>query len=394
MRDFSSIAARFEGAFSDYEIHLSTQMSGYFIITKRGGYSSELIGEEVGELVFKDCTKTSDEIRAYICEKTDNKQENAPKSSKEDLLSFEIKEDKEEIDEKPSAPDFSIEFEETKPAFEIIDENIDESSTFGAQDSKASKALAFEIIDENSKGAGDEDLLGEIPVDESLLDESLLGEIPSASFEIIDDEDAKNGGENLVDENLADEILADKNFAAEIPSASFEIIDDEYAKNSGENLVDENLADKNFANESSADENFADEIQTSQTSQTNQTNQTSQSLANDEIIIPAHHDSQKIFFAKNIEIISAKVVEIELIIHGYDESCDSFSFEKIPPDCEYKYSIKIGELRAIFIATMDANAASEFISGFSFKTERQVPKNIEIFINESIEPVLETTLFA
>ena len=327
MRDFSSIAARFEGAFSDYEIHLSTQMSGYFIITKRGGYSSELIGEEVGELVFKDCTKTSDEIRAYICEKTDNKQENAPKSSKEDLLGFEIKEDKEEIDEKPSTPDFSIEFEETKPAFEIIDEN----SAVESQDSKASKALAFENIDENSKGAEDEDLLGEIP-----LDEDLLGEIPSASFEIIDDEDAKNSGENLVDENLADESLAD-------------------------------------------------EIQTSQTSQ---------SLANDEIIIPAHHDSQKIFFAKNIEIISAKVVEIELIIHGYDESCDSFSFERIPPDCEYKYSIKIGELRAIFIATMDANAASEFISGFSFKTERQVPKNIEIFINESVEPVLEITLFA
>ena len=359
MRDFSSIAARFEGAFSDYEIHLSTQMSGYFIITKRGGYSSELIGEEVGELVFKDCTKTSDEIRAYICEKTDNKQENAPKSSNEDLLSFEIKEDKEEIDEKPSAPDFSIEFEETKPAFEIIDENIDESSddssAFKIQDSKASKALAFEIIDENSKGAGDECLVGESP-----LDEDLLGEIPSASFEIIDDEDAKNSGENLVDENLADEILTDKN----------------------------------FANESLADENFADEIQTSQTSQTNQVSQTSQSLANDEIIIPAHHDSQKIFFAKNIEIISAKVVEIELIIHGYDESCDSFSFEKIPPDCEYKYSIKIGELRAIFIATMDAESASEFISGFSFKTERQVPKNIEIFINESVEPVLETTLFA
>ena len=347
MRDFSSIAARFEGAFSDYEIHLSTQMSGYFIITKRGGYSSELIGEEVGELVFKDCTKTSDEIRAYICEKTpkENKQENAPKSSKEDLLSFEIKEDKEtfEINEKPSAPDFSIEFEETKPAFEIIDEN----SAVESQDSKASKALAFEIIDENSKDAGDEDLLGEIPLDESLLNKSLLGEIPSASFEIIDDEDAKNSGENLVDESLADE---------------------------------------NFANE-----NFADEIQTSQA---NQTNQTSQSLANDEIIIPAHHDSQKIFFAKDTEIISAKVVEIELIIHGYDESCDSFSFEKIPPDCEYKYSIKIGELRAIFIATMDANAASEFISGFSFKTERQVPKNIEIFINESVEPVLETTLFA
>ena len=346
MRDFSSIAARFEGAFSDYEIHLSTQMSGYFIITKRGGYSSELIGEEVGELVFKDCTKTSDEIRAYICEKTDNKQENAPKSSKEDLLSFEIKEDKEAINEKPSAPDFSIEFEETKPAFEIIDENIDESSddssAFESQDSKASKALAFEIIDENSKGAGDECLVGESP-----LDEDLLGEIPSASFEIIDDEDAKNGGENLADENLAD---------------------------------------KNFANE-----NFADEIQTSQTNQANQTNQ---NLANDEIIIPAHHDSQKIFFAKNIEIISAKVVEIELIIHGYDESCDSFSFEKIPPDCEYKYSIKIGELRAIFIATMDAESASEFISGFSFKTERQVPKNIEIFINESVEPVLETTLFA
>lgn len=352
MRDFSSIAARFEGAFSDYEIHLSTQMSGYFIITKRGGYSSELIGEEVGELVFKDCTKTSDEIRAYICEKTDNKQENAPKSSKEDLLSFEIKEDKEAINEKPSAPDFSIEFEETKPAFEIIDENIDESSAFESQNSKASKALAFEIIDENSKDAEDEDLLGESPLDESLLDESLLGEIPSASFEIIDDEDAKNSGENLVDESLADEILADKNFA---------------------------------------NENFADEIQTSQTSQAIQT---SQSLANDEIIIPAHHDSQKIFFAKDTEIISAKVVEIELIIHGYDESCDSFSFEKIPPDCEYKYSIKIGELRAIFIATMDANAASEFISGFSFKTERQVPKNIEIFINESVEPVLETTLFA
>ena len=342
MRDFSSIAARFEGAFSDYEIHLSTQMSGYFIITKRGGYSSELIGEEVGELVFKDCTKTSDEIRAYICEKTDNKQENAPKSSNEDLLGFEIEEDKEAINEKPSAPAFSIEFEETKPAFEIIDENIDESSAFESQDSKASKALAFEIIDENSKDAGDEDLLGEIP-----LDEDLLGEIPSASFEIIDDEDAKNSGENLADEILADE-----------------------------SLVDENLAD---------------EIQTSQTNQANQTNQ---SLANDEIIIPAHHDSQKIFFAKDTEIISAKVVEIELIIHGYDESCDSFSFEKIPPDCEYKYSIKIGELRAIFIATMDANAASEFISGFSFKTERQVPKNIEIFINESVEPVLETTLFA
>ena len=328
MRDFSSIAARFEGAFSDYEIHLSTQMSGYFIITKRGGYSSELIGEEVGELVFKDCTKTSDEIRAYICEKTHNKQENAPKSSNEDSLSFEIKEDKEAINEKPSAPAFSIEFEETEPAFEIIDKIIDESSAFESQDSKASEALAFEIIDENSKDAGDECLVGESP-----LDEDLLGEIPSASFEIIDDEDAKNSGENLVDENLADESLAD-------------------------------------------------EIQASQ------------SLANDEIIIPAHHDSQKIFFAKDTEIISAKVVEIELIIHGYDESCDSFSFEKIPPDCEYKYSIKIGELRAIFIATMDANAASEFISGFSFKTERQVPKNIEIFINESVEPVLETTLFA
>ena len=342
MRDFSSIAARFEGAFSDYEIHLSTQMSGYFIITKRGGYSSELIGEEVGELVFKDCTKTSDEIRAYICEKTDNKQENAPKSSNEDLLGFEIKEAKEAINEKPSAPAFSIEFEETKPAFEIIDKITDESSAFESQDSKASKALAFEIIDENSKDAEDEDLLGESP-----LDEDLLGEIPSASFEIIDDEDAKNSGEILTDEVLA--------------------------------------------NESLADENFADEIQTSQT---NQAKQTSQSLANDEIIIPAHHDSQKIFFAKDTEIISAKVVEIELIIHGYDESCDSFSFEKIPPDCEYKYSIKIGELRAIFIATMDANAASEFISGFSFKTERQVPKNIEIFINESVEPVLETTLFA
>lgn len=330
MRDFSSIAARFEGAFSDYEIHLSTQMSGYFIITKRGGYSSELIGEEVGELVFKDCTKTSDEIRAYICEKNpkENKQENAPKSSNEDSLSFEIKEDKEAINEKPSAPAFSIEFEETEPAFEIIDEITDESLTFGSKDSKA---LAFEIIDENSDGAGGEDLLGENSKDAG--DECLVGESPVASFEIIDDEDAKNSGENLVDENLADESLAD-------------------------------------------------EIQTSQ------------SLANDEIIIPAHHDSQKIFFAKDIEIISAKVVEIELIIHGYDESCDSFSFEKIPPDCEYKYSIKIGELRAIFIATMDAESASEFISGFSFKTERQVPKNIEIFINESVEPVLEITLFA
>ena len=361
MRDFSSIAARFEGAFSDYEIHLSTQMSGYFIITKRGGYSSELIGEEVGELVFKDCTKTSDEIRAYICEKKpkENKQENAPKSSNEDSLSFEIKEDKEAINEKPSAPAFSIEFEETEPAFEIIDE----SSAFGAQDSKASKALAFEIIDENSDGAGGEDLLGENSKDAG--DEDLLGEIP-------------------LDEDLL----------GEIPSASFEIIDDDDAKNGGENLADEILTDKNFANESLADENFADEIQTSQTSQANQANQTSQNLANDEIIIPAHHDSQKIFFAKNTEIISAKVVEIELIIHGYDESCDSFSFEKIPPDCEYKYSIKIGELRAIFIATMDAESASEFISGFSFKTERQVPKNIEIFINESVEPVLETTLFA
>ena len=330
MRDFSSIAARFEGAFSDYEIHLSTQMSGYFIITKRGGYSSELIGEEVGELVFKDCTKTSDEIRAYICEKNpkENKQENAPKSSNEDSLSFEIKEDKEAINEKPSAPAFSIEFEETEPAFEIIDEITDESLTFGSKDSKA---LAFEIIDENSDGAGGEDLLGENSKDAG--DECLVGESPVASFEIIDDEDAKNSGENLVDENLADESLAD-------------------------------------------------EIQTSQ------------SLANDEIIIPAHHDSQKIFFAKDIEIISAKVVEIELIIHGYDESCDSFSFEKIPPDCEYKYSIKIGELRAIFIATMDAESAIEFISGFSFKTERQVPKNIEIFINESVEPVLEITLFA
>ena len=182
------------------------------------------------------------------------------------------------------------------------------------------------------------------------------------------------------------EIPLDEDLLGEIPSASFEIIDDEDAKNGGENLADENLADKNFANE-----NFADEIQTSQTNQANQTNQ---SLANDEIIIPAHHDSQKIFFAKDTEIISAKVVEIELIIHGYDESCDSFSFERIPPDCEYKYSIKIGELRAIFIATMDAESASEFISGFSFKTERQVPKNIEIFINESVEPVLETTLFA
>lgn len=334
MRDFSSIAARFEGAFSDYEIHLSTQMSGYFIITKRGGYSSELIGEEVGELVFKDCTKTSDEIRAYICEKTHNKQENAPKSSNEDSLSFEIKEDKEAINEKPSAPAFSIEFDETKPAFEIIDESSDENSAVESQNSKASKALAFEIIDENSEGAGGEDLLGENSKDAG--DECLVGESPVASFEIIDDEDAKNSGENLVDKILTDE-------------------------------------------------NLADEIQTSQTSQ---------SLANDEIIIPAHHDSQKIFFAKNIEIISAKVVEIELIIHGYDESCDSFSFEKIPPDCEYKYSIKIGELRAIFIATMDAESASEFISGFSFKTERQVPKNIEIFINESVEPVLEITLFA
>lgn len=334
MRDFSSIAARFEGAFSDYEIHLSTQMSGYFIITKRGGYSSELIGEEVGELVFKDCTKTSDEIRAYVCEKTHNKQENAPKSSNEDSLSFEIKEDKEAINEKPSAPAFSIEFEETEPAFEIIDKIIDESSAFESQDSKASKALAFEIIDENSDGAGGEDLLGENSKDAG--DECLVGESPVASFEIIDDEDAKSSDENLVDKILTDE-------------------------------------------------SSADEIQTSQTSQ---------SLANDEIIIPAHHDSQKIFFAKNIEIISAKVVEIELIIHGYDESCDSFSFEKIPPDCEYKYSIKIGELRAIFIATMDAESASEFISGFSFKTERQVPKNIEIFINESVEPVLEITLFA
>ncbi|MDY3668375.1 MAG: hypothetical protein SO039_02310, partial [Campylobacter sp.] len=180
MRDFSSIAARFEGAFSDYEIHLSTQMSGYFIITKRGGYSSELIGEEVGELVFKDCTKTSDEIRAYICEKNpkENKQENAPKSSNEDSLSFEIKEDKEAINEKPSAPAFSIEFEETKPAFEIIDENIDESSddslAFKIQNSKASKALAFEIIDENSDGAGGECLLGENSKDAG--DECLVGE--------------------------------------------------------------------------------------------------------------------------------------------------------------------------------------------------------------------------
>lgn len=336
MRDFSSIAARFEGAFSDYEIHLSTQMSGYFIITKRGGYSSELIGEEVGELVFKDCTKTSDEIRAYICEKNpkENKQENTPKSSNEDSLSFEIKEDKEAINEKPSAPAFSIEFEETEPAFEIIDESSDENSAVESQNSKASKALAFEIIDENSEGAGGEDLLGENSKDAA--DECLVSESSVASFEIIDDEDAKNSGENLVDKILTDE-------------------------------------------------SSADEIQTSQASQ---------SLVNDEIIIPAHHDSQKIFFAKNTEIISAKVVEIELIIHGYDESCDSFSFEKIPPDCEYKYSIKIGELRAIFIATMDAESASEFISGFSFKTERQVPKNIEIFINESVEPVLEITLFA
>lgn len=360
MRDFSSIAARFEGAFSDYEIHLSTQMSGYFIITKRGGYSSELIGEEVGELVFKDCTKTSDEIRDLIAssqKNSDNEQnkqvEPQPKDDvkqadfavEKPSLGFEIIVDEPKtskknidfiIDDTPSTPAFSIECtddeseQESKPAFEILDdeENIDENNELASISDENSR-IPFEIEDAN--------------VDESAYENSQPA--------------------NLSDEN------------SRIP---FEIEDENINEGSDESI---NESDKSQASQSVDDENKNDELSIAD-----------ESVANPQII--THHDSQKIFFAKNTEIISAKVVEVELVISGYDESCDSFSFEKIPPDCEYKYSIKIGELRAIFIATMSGDEASEFISGFSFKTERQVPKNIEIFINESAEPVLSTTLFA
>lgn len=331
MRDFSSIAARFEGAFSDYEIHLSTQMSGYFIITKRGGYSSELIGEEVGELVFKDCTKTSDEIRDLIAssqKNSDNKQnKQVEPQPKDDVKQADF------AVEKPSLG-FEIIVDEPKTSKKNIDFIID--------DTPSTPAFSIECTDDESEQES------------------------KPAFEILDDE------ENI-DENNELASISDEN--SRIP---FEIEDANVDESADESI---NESDKSQASQSVDDENKNDELSIAD-----------ESVANPQII--THHDSQKIFFAKNTEIISAKVVEVELVISGYDESCDSFSFEKIPPDCEYKYSIKIGELRAIFIATMSGDEASEFISGFSFKTERQVPKNIEIFINESAEPVLSTTLFA
>lgn len=334
MRDFSSIAARFEGAFSDYEIHLSTQMSGYFIITKRGGYSSELIGEEVGELVFKDCTKTSDEIRALISAKNPPKAQN--NEAQEQTATLDKPKKVAAIDE----PKTAFVIEEEKPAFSIECEDEDEAQNMAQDEGQdtaqntAQESLkpAFEIMDDES------------------------AENSGISFEIMDDENSGISFEIAETETETKLETSDEN-----SRISFEIMDDE------------------------SDENSRISFEITET-------QSPQSEPSAEL--PAHHDSQKIFFAQNAEILSAKVVEIEVVIHGYDESCDSFGFEKIPAECEYKYSIKIGELRAIFIATMDAGTASEFIAGFSFKTERQAPKNIEIFVNESSEPVLATTLFA
>ncbi len=94
-----------------------------------------------------------------------------------------------------------------------------------------------------------------------------------------------------------------------------------------------------------------------------------------------------------MNLLGDKICEIEIFIGGYDELCDRFYFSHIPDDCEYKYSIKKGELKALFIGNLTANEAKKFIAGFGFETSRQTPKRIEIYVNEEQNPVFASTLF-
>lgn len=264
--DDTPMVAKFAGAFGEYEINASKHMSGYYIFTKKGGYDSVFVGEDTGEIVFKDCTKSMDEIKELV---------SAKEPKQEPKVEFQTLE-------------FQNEAQKTKKKRAELSFDFKKPDGFG-----------FEIVEEEQKG-----------------------------FEIQEE--------------------------PQINKIGFEIVDDE-------------------TNE-----------QESQTSQADEQKDIEKTTDN-----PA-----KIYFAKGVILPKGKIVEIEVIISGYDELCDGFYFDEILDECEYKYSIKAGELRALFIANLTDIKAQSFISSFSFKTSRQTPKKIEIFVNETSTAIFSVTLFS
>lgn len=345
MSNKTGLGAYFDGAFSEYDINISKSMQGYFIISKKGGYNSELIGEDVEELVFKDCTKSIDEIKELIKNKKLSEQvkthifanehgidENADFKAMEAQKNLEIK-TKQESQTKQAIPEPINQEPKSKP--------------------RTQKAL-------NSRFA-----INEISKKESKKPSFEIEEITTQ------DKEEQRPAFEIISQNI-EEIIAEE--SKEINSKIENKTPSSQIKNSIE-------LEKDEPNEQSEAKIKADEqIQSNEPSKQSKAEKSSLG-------------DEKIYFAKNICLPKGKIAEIEILITGYDEFCDSFYFDEIPDDCEYKYSIKKGELRALFIADLTNEQARSFIGGFSFKTSRQISKHIEIFINAGFSPTFRLTLF-
>lgn len=365
-------SARFAANFDEYEINASKQMQGYFIITKKGGYSSEIISSATSEFFFKDCVKTNAQMQELLKEK--NAKNNATKTDtkaeivqKDDLKnSKQILENSSQISKNSSQilensknsaqkelPSKAFEIKEIKPKKAIFEFSYTKSTepAFTIEESKPEepafvieepKGPAF-VIEENEEDS-------EQKIQKIQNEEKIQSEENEQKIQKIQSEQIKKPSFMVSEDDYINEVL---DSLPQIETNTLNLAEPENSKQISKNSEQEDL--KN------SEQN---------TKNINKNN-----------------------FAKDVNFLANRIYEIEIFIGGYDELCDRFYFSHIPDNCEYKYSIKKGELRALFIGNFSSDEAKKFIAGFGFETSRQTPKRIEIYVNEEQNPIFANTLF-
>ncbi|ANE35485.1 hypothetical protein CIG11343_0403 [Campylobacter iguaniorum] len=91
----------------------------------------------------------------------------------------------------------------------------------------------------------------------------------------------------------------------------------------------------------------------------------------------------KFEFGKKVNLSIAHVNDIEILIHGFDETNDSFVFDPnlFPQDTIYKYSISKNEFKASMQMDASLQVAREFIDTFCIKTSSPEQKSVTVIIN-------------
>ena len=383
-RNSDFLTAKFDGNFDEYEIAKSKQMQGYYIITREQSGISELIGGDVKTLSFKDCDKSIADIekiiqnkqltqmlKSELLMKSTGIDESVSKQEIDELNKIRPKKQEIQADNTPISHSINEEIikpkakKSAKKGFEILDEP--------EQKPKRAKSKGFEILEAEDKNT------------------------KKSAFEIVEENDEI---QNLAKDTLQNQSLQDKQKSIQTATINKQSILDEevnselvsdFARRMGADNA-KRIKSVDNANPDDFDALFADGVETNSQNE-NKISYTSS--ANLKTQNKQEQDTTKgIPFGADVFLKDERINEIVVHIGGFDELNDSFHFGLVPSNTDYKYSIAKSEFKARFITDIGVQMAKDFISTFSFKTTRERPKRIEIFINSGVLPVFSAALFA